>query len=456
MAGIDYRTPKATWTQNAKVQWRATIRVKVPTAIDAEGRTIYTPKRISKQFSLEDSKGMTTDNKRRNALNNWIASLEQADADAAAERERMESEAEAERIAAEERAEAERIAAEEAATPTVDEYVASYIDTLEASGNVERVTAYNYRITAARIAEGFSNVKITDLTTAQVQKWENGLSRKGYSPATVLKYHRLLSEVCKHAADVDEIISRNPCAGVKVPKQKAPSPNSLTREGYARLATTLDVLAPSPVVTAAAIALYTGLRQGEVCGLRWRNYHTDGRGNRTIEVVESIGKAKGGTYSKAPKTKSSRRTVPVPRQLADMLDRRRAVMVEELEEDGITLKPEEFESLYIVGYTDGQYFSPTFLSRCWKELSSSFGLVGTQGRRVTFHDLRHSFASLAISEGADIKAVAAMLGHANAAITLNVYADAYEEGKRRTSNLIEQAISDAGNVEPYAELAEQN
>lgn len=443
MAGIDYRTPKATWTQNKKSQWRVTIRVKVPTGTDAEGRTTYTPKRISKQFSADESAKLTTDTKRRNAVNSWIESLEQADADAAAER-----------IAAAEKAEAERIAAEKAKAPTVGEYVSSFVDTLEASGNVERVTVSGYRTTAARIDAGFKDVKLADLTTAQVQKWENRLSKQGLSPATVLKYHRLLSEVCRHAADVDEIIPRNPCAGVKVPKQKSPSPNSLTREGYARLAATLDNLAPSPVVTAATIALYTGLRQGEVCGLRWRNYRTDGRGNRTIEVVESIGKAKGGTYSKAPKTKSSRRTVPVPKQLANMLDRRRAAMVEELEADGITLDADKFEALYIVGYTDGRYYSPSLIGRGWKELSGSFGLTGTQGRAVTFHDLRHSFATLTISEGADIKAVAAILGHANAAITLNVYADAYEEGKRRTSSLVEQVISDAGDVEPYAELAE--
>lgn len=444
MAGIDYRTPKATWTQNAKGQWRVTIRVKFPNGTDAEGRTIYTPKRISKQFNPEESAKLTTDNKRRNAVNSWIESLEQADADAAAER-----------IAAAKRAEAERIAAEEAAAPTVGEYVTSFVDTLEASGNVERVTVSGYRTTAARIDAGFKGVKLADLTTARIQRWENGLSKKGLSPATVLKYHRLLSEVCKHAADVDQIIPRNPCAGVKVPKQKAPSPNSLTSEGYARLAATLDMLAPSPVVTAATIALYTGLRQGEICGLRWRNYHVDGNGNRTLEVVESIGKAKGGTYSKAPKTKSSKRTVPVPAPLADMLERRRAAMVEELEVNGITLDASKFDALYIVGYTDGRYYSPSLIGRGWKELSGSFGLTGTQGRQITFHDLRHSFATLAISKGADIKAVAAVLGHANAAITLNVYADAYEEGKRRASNLIEEAIREQGEVEPYAELAEQ-
>lgn len=453
MAGIDYRTPKATWTQKANGQWRVQIRVKVPTGTDADGRTIYTPKRLSKQFSHDESAKLTTERKRANALIKWIESLEKADEDAANAIIRREKEAEAARIAAEKKAEAERIAAEKAAAPTVGEYVTSFVDTLEASGNVERVTVSGYRTTSKKIDAGFAGVKMADLTTAQIQKWENSLSKRGLSPATVLKYHRLLSEVCKHAADVDQIIPRNPCAGVKVPKQAAPSPNSLTREGYARLAATLDVLAPSPVVTAATIALYTGLRQGEVCGLRWRNYHVDGKGNRTLEVVESIGKATGGTYSKAPKTKSSRRTVPVPAPLADMLERRRTAMLEELEEDGISLTADKFGALYIVGYTDGRYYSPSLIGRGWKELSGSFGLVGTQGRRVCFHDLRHSFATLAIASGAEIKSVAAILGHANAAITLNVYADAYEEGKRRTSNLIEQAISEQGEVEPFAELA---
>jgi len=447
MAGIDYRTPKATWTQNDKGQWRVTKRVKVPSGIDAKGGIAYAPKRISKQFSPEESAKLDTPRKRELAHNRWVESLEQADEDAATMREQL-------RIEAEKRAEEERLAAELAATPSVGEYVAAFVDTLEASGNVERVTVSGYRTTAARIADGFKGVKITDLTTAQVQKWENALSKRGLSPATVLKYHRLLSEVCRHAADVDQIIPRNPCAGVKVPKQKAPSPNALTREGYARLAATLDVLAPSPVVTAATIALYTGLRQGEVCGLRWRNYHVDGRGNRTLEVVESIGKAKGGTYSKAPKTKSSRRTVPVPAPLADMLERRRAAMVEELELDGISLDKDRFDALYIVGYVDGRYYSPSLIGRGWKELSGSFGLTGTQGRQVTFHDLRHSYATLAIASGADIKAVAAVLGHANAAITLNVYADSYEEGKRRAGELIEQAISEQGDMEPYAELAQ--
>lgn len=345
--------------------------------------------------------------------------------------------------------EAERASLPSANT-TVGGWVSSFVDDLESSGSIERRTVRDYRGIAKRIAAGFEGVALRDLTPVMVQKWENGLTASGMAATTVIKYHRLLSEACKHAVDVD-VLAKNPCQAVKTPKRKAPSPNAMTTEGYARLAATLDSMEPSPIVTAAAIAMHTGMRQGEVCGLRWRCYDPEAR---TIQVEESIGMAHGGTYSKAPKTKSSRRTVPVSPQLAAILERRENAMARELQEGGIVLKPEEFGRLYVVGFIDGRHRDPSRISREWAALSESFGLVGTQGRKVTFHDLRHSFATRAIAAGADVKAVAAVLGHTNAAITLNVYADADPESKRRASDLVSNAIAAQGEVRPYAELAE--
>lgn len=336
------------------------------------------------------------------------------------------------------------------ANTTVGEYISSFIDDLEASQNVERRTVRDYRGIAKRIAAGFEGVVLRDLTPTMIQKWENSLTASGLAATTVIKYHRLLSEACKHAVNVDVLI-KNPCQAVKTPKRQAPLPNSLTAEGYARLAATLDNMEPTPLVTAAAIAMHTGMRQGEVCGFRWRCYDPEAR---TIQVEESIGVAHGGTYSKAPKTKSSRRAVPVSPQLATILERRRIAMVSELQEAGITLGSEEFGKLYVVGFVDGRYRDPLRICKEWKTLSGAFGLSGTQGRAITFHDLRHSFATRAIAAGADVKAVAAVLGHTNAAITLNVYADADPESKRRASDLVSHAIAAQGEVEPFAELAE--
>ena len=346
----------------------------------------------------------------------------------------------------------ERLAHLPGAGTTVGDYVSSFIDDLEASNSLERRTVRDYRGIAKRIDQGFDGVALRDLTPTMIQKWENSLTASGLAATTVIKYHRLLSEACSHAVTVDVLV-KSPCKGVKMPKKQAPSPNSLTAEGYARLAATLDAMEPSPLVTAAAIALHTGMRQGEVCGLRWRCYDPQAR---TIQVEESIGVANGGSYSKAPKTKSSRRTVPVSPQLAAILERRREAVARDLQEVGITPKPEEFGKLYVIGSIDGRFRDPLRICKEWKSLSESFGLSGTQGRAITFHDLRHSFATRAIAAGADVKAVAAVLGHTNAAITLNVYADADPESKRRASDLVSSAITAQGDVLPYAVSVKPN
>lgn len=335
------------------------------------------------------------------------------------------------------------------ATTTVAEYVTAYIDTLERSGNIGKHTVSDYRGIAKRIAQAFPDVAMADLTTNMVQDWENRLTASGLAASTVIKIHRILAATYKHAVAVRDL-DWNPCDAVKQPKRKAPSPNSLTAEGAARLAATLDIMEPSHLVTAAAIALHTGMREGEVCGLRWREYD---EGSATIRVTESIGRAPGGDFSKEPKTKSSRRNVPVSPQLASILRRRRDAMESELQEAGVTLSAEDFGKLYVCGYADGRFYSPTMLSRQWRGLAESLGLRGTQARKITFHDLRHTFATRAIAAGAGIKAVASVLGHSTITITADVYADADEEAKRQAVALMGQGIAAQGDVRPYAELA---
>lgn len=327
---------------------------------------------------------------------------------------------------------------------TVAQYINEYIDTVEAVGAIRESAVTDYRTSARRIAEGMGDTALRDLTAKQIQAWEGELLKSGRGVNTVLKYHRLLNIVCNDAVDND-VIGKNPCRAVKKPRRVAPSPNSLTVDGFARLAATLDAMEPTAPVTAATIALYTGMREGEVCGLKWKCYDPKAG---TISVEKSIGKAGGKTYETEPKTEASRRSVPVAPQLADMLSRRRDAIERDLQAGGITLNPQEFGELYVVGTAGGKFCNPVVLSRSWKALSESLGLVGTQGRSVTFHDLRHSFATRAIAAGADVKAVAAVLGHSDAHVTLNVYADADKEAKRRTTALVASlAVSGAT---PYA------
>ena len=128
-------------------------------------------------------------------------------------------------------------------------------------------------------------------------------------------------------------------------------------------------------------------------------------------------------------------------------------MTEECEEAGIDTDSDDFEayfgSLYVLGTADGRWHNPTSLSREWSALASAMGLMGSQGRRVCYHDLRHSFATRAIAAGADVRSVSAVLGHANVSMTLNVYADASPDGKQRASGLVSRELEPNEFTVPY-------
>ena len=337
----------------------------------------------------------------------------------------------------------------QASTPVAD-YVDAYIDDLEVTQSVEPSTVDGYRKSAKYIREAFSKTSMSDLSTAQVQKWEGKLIKRGLSSSTVGKAHRLLKMVCKHAVEVHDLVW-NPVDAVKPPRRKAPDPNSLSAEDGARLAMTLAVMEPTPVVTAATLSLFSGMREGEVAGLRWRECDFD---NHVIHVRESIGTASGGTFSKTPKTSGSRRDVPVSQQMETALEARRAKMLADCEEAGIDTHADDFKayfgSLYVLGTTDGRWHNPTSLSREWSALASAMGLVGSQGRRVCYHDLRHSFATRAIAAGADVKSVASVLGHANAAMTLNIYASADPHATARASHLVSEELEPSTTTVPFA------
>ncbi len=191
---------------------------------------------------------------------------------------------------------------------------------------------------------------------------------------------------------------------------------------------------------AACIALHTGLRCGEACGIRWREYDP---GARIIHVCEAIG-SDGTDYTKKPKTLSGIRDVPIITMLAKMLERRRAAVLAEIQASGTTLTEKEFGELYVVGSIDGRFASPTRVEREFKDISDAMGLVGSRGRHMTMHGLRDSFATNAIAAGADVRSVAGMLGHSNPAITLNVYSDALPEAKRRASDLLLATVTSKG------------
>jgi integrase len=164
-----------------------------------------------------------------------------------------------------------------------------------------------------------------------------------------------------------------------------------------------------------------------------------------IHVNHALTRTHGAYVLGDPKTATSIRAIPYGDMLADLLDKRFKRMRAEREELGLPWE----NGLYVVGSAiNGRWKSPMALGQEWRAFERVVKLEGSQSERVRFHDLRHTFATLAIQAGVDVKTVSVILGHANAAMTLNVYADALADSKKASMDLMGKVMSVGINERP--------
>ena len=303
-------------------------------------------------------------------------------------------------------------------------YIASMVGSMEAAGSIEASTASDYRKSLARVARCLGGMAVERVTAADVRGMDAELSGSGLSPSAVRKAHGLLRQALALAV-LDGLIGRNPADAVRKPKnaKRSPGSNSMAAAERARLLSALAGEPDTPTSVAARMSLLTGLRQGEACGLRWEDVDDE---SCLLWVRRAVGSGGSGPYLKSTKTDRAR-SVCAPEELMAMLSSWRS-------RQGCP-PPRS----YVLTGT-GRFYDPHLVSSHWRALSRRLGLVGTEGRGVTFHDLRHTWATMAVAAGVDIRTVASNLGHANAAMTLGVYAAADPDAKRRAADVIQRAM----------------
>ncbi len=324
---------------------------------------------------------------------------------------------------------------------TVSQCVSAYIDTLD----IGRSTETSYRGMLKRhIAPRIGDMLLSDFTKGDAQAWVDWMG-DNYARPVVANSLRLLRAALDYAADEEQgWVSRNVAKKAKQKKDESPEqdrPNALTDGEYARVLSVIDSALNAnggsgygelPHMLAIKIALLSGLRRAEICALRWRCVDFN-RGS--VSVVMAIGQTDNGFYLKQPKSKSSRRTVECPEELMRDLKRRRAAMMEQCVSAGIPFD----EDLYVVGGIDGQWMKPPRLDDHWRPLSKTLGIRGTQNKPVTFHCLRHTYATRLIQAGVDIATVADLMGHSKTSITLDRYTSTGSHAKRRAADVLGEA-----------------
>ena len=242
------------------------------------------------------------------------------------------------------------------------------------------------------------------------------MSADGYAPKSCSKAFRLLKQALKWAVAQD-LITKNPCDFCKPPRRARTPINALSREERTRMLRLAMQAEPQPLGFAVEIALTTGMRRGEVCALRWSDLSDDG----TMTVSHALGNGPGGFYVKEPKTGSSVRTIPLTKHLNTMLSARRRDAERVAREMGVSLGDP-----YILGTQEekSRPYNPTQLGKDFAAFCKMNGFS------CTFHGLRHTFATMMIAGGCDVRTVASYLGHASVSMTQDIYADVDPDAKR--------------------------
>ncbi len=320
--------------------------------------------------------------------------------------------------------EAAKEAAERAKILTVRQYAERvYMPALTLRGTEH--TRSNYQTMLDRwILPALGDFKLPDVSAAQITALLLSMQEQGKAHATVVKVYTVLQGLFKDAF-LAESIERNPMDRVQRPKPRKEEKKPDGVEAYTaeEIRTIMEALDSEPLKWRCFISLLidTGMRRGEATALEWRDVDFKGQ---TITVSKTACYTpQQGVYTNSTKNGHTR-SVPISAEMVQLL--------RELRDEQAATCVSAF-----VFTQDGlpDRMHPDSPTRWLKRFSKRCGIAGLHP-----HALRHSFASLAITAGADIASVSEILGHTDKAVTLRLYTHAYEDSKRRASEVFRTAL----------------
>ena len=237
-----------------------------------------------------------------------------------------------------------------------------------------------------------------------MEKRNKGLSNKYISDLIIV-----LKNMTRYAARVHRCV--NPIADVELPKKEKHELDLYNKNEQNRLKSAL-LTNMDLTKLGIMIALYTGVRIGELCGLKWSDIDLNAktiRIERTVQRIRVSGKAsRTELIVSTPKSNTSMRTIPIPEFLVRMLK---------------AFKPSSDDAFIITGNV--KLPDPRNMQYRFKALLARIGL-----RTLNFHSLRHTFATNCIEAGFEVKTLSEILGHSSVNITLNRYVHSSLEMKR--------------------------
>lgn len=282
------------------------------------------------------------------------------------------------------------------------------------------------------------DLDLKDLSPRTLQQFYNYKSEAEHlSPKTIININLFLHKALDYAV-AEGYISSNPAAGVNLPRGKKPQIQILTRDEQDRLMRCSYQYRYGVFVR---LVLFTGLRLGELLGLRWEDVdavsgilHVRRTLNRLKKVNQPIhaGEASTEIVIQEPKTQNSIRAIPLlPAVLQDLQNWK---LVQQ--QDAMTTKERYCPSGFIVTNQYGGIIEPRTFKDYYNQILQLSGLP-----HFTFHALRHTFASRAMEQGMDAKTLSVIMGHYSVSFTLDTYAHVLNGHKQEAVALLKDLFT---------------
>ena len=248
------------------------------------------------------------------------------------------------------------------------------------------------------------------------------LSGSGVSNRVVRACHAICRMALEKAVE-QKLIAVNPAIGCKLPPKKAKEMQVLTQEEMRRF---LIQARADGCYELAVLELSTGLRRGELLALRWEDLNLK---TGELYVHQALSRTKAGLTLTEPKTKGSIRTVILPPSVLQVLKDYR----ETVESDWLFPSPLDPEK-------------PRDPGAVRKKLQNCMERAGC--KRVRFHDLRHTFATMALAHGMDAKTLSTVIGHVSVHTTLDIYSHVTDQMQMQAAGMIEQKLGSGESYSP--------
>jgi integrase len=317
---------------------------------------------------------------------------------------------------------------------TIGEFVRARVDQWEAAGDISARTAQRYRqLVENQIAPHLGAMPLQKLRALDVETWHATLRNSGrvrgpggVAPRTIGHAHKVLSKALNDAMR-NELVTRNVAKAETAPRVDTDEDMTIVRD----VPGLVDKLRSSRLCAPAMLALFAGLRLGEVLALRWSRVDLDGK---VLQVREALEQTKAhGVRLKPPKSKAGRRDITLPDILVDVLREHRKAALELRLQLGLGRLADE---ALLFADVDGNPCSLSPMSAAWRTFAASAAIPD-----VTFHALRHTHASQLIDAGVDIVTISKRLGHAKPDITLRTYAHLFQKDDGKAAAAINAALN---------------